>query len=452
MTTPGMTTPVASVETGSNRCGRIIDQLLPFVVPIVALNPDPANARRHPEKNIEALRSSLAVFGQRKPIVVQRTGMIVRAGNGTLAAAKALGWTEIAAVVVDDDNATAVQFAIADNRTGDLAEWDDGVLATLLDGMDDAARGVLGFDGKDVDLLLKGLLPPTGATQGAAKIENFDEDLPGSMALKTDMAFPSTLPFGIPEILASECADYPDGEIRTWCGPRRSEWDDSISWLLPWRSVSLDGVGDTSKVIPCFYVEDDRFECLWEAPDKWVSKMLNAGFRTVVSPNFSLWHGQPSAVHIWNTYRSRWLARYMQGAGLKVIPDVNWAGEESFEFCFAGIPTGLPVIAIQLQTLKRKSGEEINRSVAGFVEANRRLAPKSWIVYGNAVANDVIRLAGIDNANVVATRTVHMHKDPKMNVIGNGGGGGGGGGGKKGRGGRGGRGGKKKAPKKGRRK
>lgn len=74
----------------------IAEQLQSLAVPIASLNLDPSNARVHGDKNLAAIRSSLAQFGQRKPVVVQRAGMIVRAGNGTVQAAKALGWTEVA--------------------------------------------------------------------------------------------------------------------------------------------------------------------------------------------------------------------------------------------------------------------------------------------------------------------------------------------------------------------
>ena len=130
--------------------------------PIDSLTLDPANARRHPERNLEAIRASLATFGQRKPVVVQRKGMVVRAGNGTVQAAKALGWSEVAAVVIDEDNATASQFAIADNRTGELAEWDDQTLATLLDGMDEGTRETLAFDQEELAGLMRGLEPEGG--------------------------------------------------------------------------------------------------------------------------------------------------------------------------------------------------------------------------------------------------------------------------------------------------
>lgn len=111
---------------------NVHESLHQLLVQVASLNHDPANARKHGARNLEAIRASLAKFGQLKPIVVQRQGMIVRAGNGTLDAARALGWTEIAAVVVDQGDVEATAFAIADNRTAELATWDDRVLGTLL--------------------------------------------------------------------------------------------------------------------------------------------------------------------------------------------------------------------------------------------------------------------------------------------------------------------------------
>jgi hypothetical protein len=138
---------------------HIAEPLRKLAVPISELHPDPSNARRHGQRNLDAIQASLAAFGQRKPLVVQREGMIVRAGNGTLAAAQALGWDHIAAVVIDEDSAQAVQFAIADNRTAELAEWDDETLATLLDGMDEPTRDMLAFDEKELAGLMRGLEP-----------------------------------------------------------------------------------------------------------------------------------------------------------------------------------------------------------------------------------------------------------------------------------------------------
>lgn len=137
----------------------IAEQLRPLAVPIDSVHPDAANARKHGEKNMAAIVASLSRFGQRAPIVVQRKGMVVRAGNGRLAAAKSLGWSHIAAVVVDDESVEAVAFAIADNRTAELAEWDKETLASLLDTLPEEDLGVTGFDESDLKELLSELAP-----------------------------------------------------------------------------------------------------------------------------------------------------------------------------------------------------------------------------------------------------------------------------------------------------
>jgi len=127
---------------------RIVPSLQPLAVAVDSLHHDPANARRHDERNVEAIKSSFSQFGQRIPLVVQREGMIVRAGNGRLEAARQLGWTEVAAVVVDEDNVSATAFAIADNRTAELADWDleslSGSLSALRE--EEFDLGLLGWD------------------------------------------------------------------------------------------------------------------------------------------------------------------------------------------------------------------------------------------------------------------------------------------------------------------
>lgn len=133
------------------------------LVKITQLTPDPQNARQHDERNLDAIKASLEQFGQRKPIVVARANdgtLVVIAGNGTLEAAKALGWTQItvAEVPADWDADKARAFALADNRSAELANWNDAVLAsTLLEldavGWDIGALGFAPADGPSDDEL-----------------------------------------------------------------------------------------------------------------------------------------------------------------------------------------------------------------------------------------------------------------------------------------------------------
>jgi ParB-like chromosome segregation protein Spo0J len=111
---------------------HISECLRPLAVPCDSLVLDPANARKHNLPNLEAIKGSLATYGQRKPVVARRDTRTVIAGNGTLEAARELGWTHLAVVFTDDDPVTAAGFAIADNRTAELAEWDGEALDRLL--------------------------------------------------------------------------------------------------------------------------------------------------------------------------------------------------------------------------------------------------------------------------------------------------------------------------------
>lgn len=112
--------------------GYIAEQLRPLAVPIDQLTSDPANTRKHNIANISGIKGSLRVYGQRKPIVVNRRNGVVEAGNGTLEAAVALNWTHLAVVYVDDDPNTAAGYSVSDNRTAELAEWDNEALSKIL--------------------------------------------------------------------------------------------------------------------------------------------------------------------------------------------------------------------------------------------------------------------------------------------------------------------------------
>lgn len=116
-------------------------------IPIQNLKPDPANARQHPDSNLEAIKGSLREFGQQRPILVTREHIIV-AGNGTYAAAKALGWTSLQVKYTDLSGDAAVAYALADNRTAELALWDKPVLGQQLQKLLDDGFNIkdIGFD------------------------------------------------------------------------------------------------------------------------------------------------------------------------------------------------------------------------------------------------------------------------------------------------------------------
>jgi len=123
---------------------------------IADLSIDPANARKHSQRNLEAITASLRRFGQQKPIVIDKAN-VVRAGNGTLEAARQLGWETIEAVQTDLTGSEASAYAIADNRTAELAEWDDDILKATLEALADEDAALLescGYTEAELDALV----------------------------------------------------------------------------------------------------------------------------------------------------------------------------------------------------------------------------------------------------------------------------------------------------------
>lgn len=122
---------------------------------IDSLKFDPANARKHDERNIKAIMDSLKMHGQRKPIVLY-SDMIV-AGNGTVEAAKRLGWSEI---WVNNDPfknlKEAKAYALQDNRSAELAAWDDVVLGDTLTELKEQGFDLdqIGFNDAELNAIL----------------------------------------------------------------------------------------------------------------------------------------------------------------------------------------------------------------------------------------------------------------------------------------------------------
>lgn len=143
----------------SARAG-IPDTLDALAVPVDSLKPYGRNPR---QGDVGAIIASLERHGQYRPIVVNTRTQEVLAGNHTLQAARALGWTEIAATFVDVDEDTAARIVLIDNRSNDLAAYDDHALVELLQSLPDLDG--TGFDGDALDELLADL-DPVSRTSG----------------------------------------------------------------------------------------------------------------------------------------------------------------------------------------------------------------------------------------------------------------------------------------------
>jgi len=130
-----------------------------FRVRLDDLTTDPSNVRTHGERNLETIKGSLRRFGQQHPLVVDSNNVVV-AGNGRLEAMRSEGWEDCLVIRTKLDAADRTAFAIADNRTSELAEWDTEGLAQALEGLgllDEDLLAAAGFDDVEMAEVIEGL-------------------------------------------------------------------------------------------------------------------------------------------------------------------------------------------------------------------------------------------------------------------------------------------------------
>lgn len=127
-----------------------------------------------------------------------------------------------------------------------------------------------------------------------------------------------------------------------------------------------------------FFLDDYQFERLWNRPDTYLPML--AKFKCVMSPDFSLYSDTPKCIQIYNHYRKHWIASYLELHGIRVIPTICWAGEDSFEWCFDGEPVGGVVAVSTTGCMKNKVYKDA--FMAGYEEMKRRLKPVKILCHG----------------------------------------------------------------------
>lgn len=124
------------------------------------------NNPRNNDGAVDAVAASIKEFGFKVPIVIDKDGVIV-AGHTRLKAAKKLGMEKVPCIIADDLSEEQVKaFRLADNKSGELAEWNEELLAEELEALQDVDMEQFGFEG------IENLLDETKD----AEEDDFDED------------------------------------------------------------------------------------------------------------------------------------------------------------------------------------------------------------------------------------------------------------------------------------
>ena len=309
---------------------------------------NPKNPRTITQQDLNRLCDSLRAngFWEHRPIAAERQPewtdkLVVLDGNQRLKAARRRKMKTVPVVIYED---------LTDEERDDIilrsnvnnGEWDVATLQLEFEGVD--------FDylGRKIELPEPEVEQPV-ATAAAAPVspaaDSPDDPSPDDPTAPTeaekmnlyfrmlgDYLYPSNNEFDIPVLLADN-------------QPVHLELP-----FAPWGAEARYKKGITTYH---FYVDDYRFEQLFKDP----IKLLESGCRAIVEPNCSIHDQTPMAYAIYQTYRKRYLCRYLQECGLQVWVDLN-VSPHFEEVNALGIPDGYNAFC--------------TRGVSGWLETTER--------------------------------------------------------------------------------
>ena len=311
----------------------------------------------NPRKNDESAKyvaESIKQFGFKVPIVIDKNNVIV-CGHTRYKAAKKLKLKTVPCIMADDLTEEQIKASrLADNKTGEFAEWDLESLNLELEDLNFTDIDMSDF-GFDLDFENENI-----------EDNNFEyKDFEDHHRFTTDRAY--NLHFN---------------DIERTDGYYQMPIIKNDNYI-PKKLIGFN-YAKTSKekdVGIHFYIDDYQFERIWTSPEIYAEILRE--YDCMVTPDFSLYLDMPRAMKIWNVYRSRLIGQIMQDYGIKVIPNVSWAEKETFDFCFDGIEKN-GIVSISTIGVKRDNNALVIWE-AGVTEMIKRLTPKTILVYGGEI-------------------------------------------------------------------
>lgn len=423
------------------------------------IQPHPKNPRKG---DIKSIAESLKKNGQFRPIIVQRSTGYILGGNHTYLAAVSLKWKTIKAVFLDVDDQSALRIMLADNRTSDMATYDTSILADILKGLPDpvgtgyddgSVRAILAaIDDQDIDLLVETVKPTVEFhfsdddaeplsfderleeldERAAAKREamGLDEeedpitdeefqqalgiaDIQVQLEALQEVYFESSNAWGVPDLHPSMLIDTLPDALDTWGGKEATPDDGVTTWIWNFGLASTSGL-PWDRTIMSMFTYDTKFSQWWDQPAWNAARVIHNGLTQAIVPDFSMWVDEPRFFHLQSAYRAQWLGRFMQEAGIKVMPRLMWCDMESIKMGVLGIPKNPPVVAVCVQATTRK---EMQAAMAadGLREFVKQIQPDALLVYSGNPGREMVESAHLPKS--LEVRFVENYAAKRRGVV-----------------------------------
>ncbi len=125
-----------------------------------------------------------------------------------------------------------------------------------------------------------------------------------------------------------------------------------------------------------FFVDDYRFEGIYNAPDRTLVRYSQYAF--LLTPDFSTYADMDLWRQLESVAKNRWIGAYWQRKGLTVVPTVSWADARSFEFCFDGVEKN-GIVAVGMIGCKRSK----LAFMRGYNAMLEKIEPSEIICFGD---------------------------------------------------------------------
>jgi hypothetical protein len=317
---------------------------------------------------MKALRGSMDDMGWLKEILVSKRTNTIIDGHARWeeAVRRKLPFVPVTFVDITKDEENKA-LALLDPIT-EMATRDDALFLKLLDSVktsNDEVSAVLSKMSK-----LKDMPEITKVAVSDTVLE-----------YKTDVYFPSTNKWGIPDLDPKMLYDGP---------APRTTWPKKDDRGKPQFYVFGEGGFDervTGRILT-FYTEDWRFERIWAESIETLKKIVPLAPAAFTAPDFSLYGDDPLVAQMWNIYRSRWISVYWQKAGLRLVPSLATStNPDCYEFAYAGLPKRPSLMSMQLRQGGIKSKQQHTATHTEIAQLIERVQPERLVIYGVAAKN-----------------------------------------------------------------
>ncbi len=432
-------TEEAVVEEAEDRGAAEIQDILDSKVEVVSWRDIRVHPKNPRKGNIDAIAESLKENGQFRPLIVQRSTGYIIGGNHTYLGSRKLRWKTVKVVYLDVTDAQAEKIMLADNRTSDLGTYDTDALASILKGISNPAgtgyndsdvRAILAaIDDKDEMLLTETVRPKPEIVFSESEPLPFDERVkdmqksyderigarlrdeltmtPEEEALfqknvtlaeiqieleaLQDSFWPIENYWGVPELRTDMMVEEIPDPINTWGGADATPDDGVTTWIWNYGlAASKDLPWD--RAMMAMFTYDTKFDAWFDNPAYQAARVIFNGLTQAIAPDTSFWSAWPRYTQLKAQYQSMWLARFLQEAGIKIMPRIMFCDPESIKIGILGIPPKPKCIAVCIQAA---SEEELNQGMApdSLREFVKIIQPESLLVYSGNPGREVVEQA-----------------------------------------------------------